>query len=210
MGNKRSNALDNGQNSGRTDGHGRRTRRAVLLLLCLALILAAFNWSALRKEPLLTGGTVMYLQLAPVDPRALLLGDYMALEFRVDREVTDALYDAARKTEGADERIGRRALRALLPRDGLAVIALSPERVASFARLDDGSPLAEGEHRLYFRLKDGSAEVAARSFFFQEGHATDYEAADYGEIHVDADGRNLLTHLLDKDLRRIEPVTAQQ
>lgn len=184
--------------------------RNILLLLCLALALGAFNWSAINREPLLNGGTVIYLQLAPVDPRAFLLGDYMDLEFRVDRDVTGALRAAAREadsraaSDGSDYS-GHKTLRSQLPREGLAVVRLSPERVAAFARLDDGSPLAEGEHRLFFRLKNGEAEVAARSFFFQEGHAQDYEAAEYGEIHVDEDGRNLLTHLLDKDLRRIEP-----
>lgn len=177
--------------------------RKTLLVLGLALVLGLFNWSVLQKEPLLTGGTVMYLQLAPVDPRAFLLGDYMDLAFRIDGEVTAALREAARNGEQAGET--DRALRTQLPRDGLAVVRLSEERVASFVRLDDSGPLAENEHRLYFRLKNGSAETAARSFFFQEGHAADYEAAGYGEIHVDADGRSLLTHLLDRDLQRIVP-----
>ncbi len=177
--------------------------RNTLLVLALVLVLGAFNWSALQKEPLLTGGTVMYLQLAPVDPRAFLLGDYMDLAFRIDNEATGALQAAARNSERPGETDG--ALRSRLPRDGLIVVRLSNERVASFVRLDDGGPLAENEHRLYFRLKNGTAETAARSFFFQEGHAADYEAAEYGEIHVDADGRNLLTHLLDKNLQRIIP-----
>lgn len=181
--------------------------RKFLLLLCLVLILGAFNLSVMNREPLLHGGTVMYLRLAPVDPRALLLGDYMDLEFYMDREVTDALYEAVRQPDGQDATGWHewRTLRSRLPHEGLAVVGLSPEREASFIRLDDGSPLAENEHRLFFRVKNGNAEVAARSFFFQEGHAGDYEQAEYGEIHVGPDGRNLLTHLLDAELRRIEP-----
>ena len=183
--------------------------RKILLFLSLVLVLGAFNLAALQKEPLLEEGTVMYLELAPVDPRAFLLGDYMALEFSIDRDVTDALREAAKEltqTEGDGYSYYEyRRLRRFMPREGLVVVSLSPDGVASFERLDDGSPLAGGEHHLYFRLKNGNAEVAARSFFFQEGHAEDYEAADYGEIHVAPDGRNLLTHLLDRDLKRIVP-----
>lgn len=174
-------------------------KRKILLFLSLVLVLGAFNWAAFQKEPLLNGGTTMYLELAPVDPRAFLLGDYMDLDFSIDRDITAAL----READGtpSDWREQRRSL----PRDGFAVVALSAQGVASFVRLGDGSPLAEGEHILYFRLKNGSAQTAARAFFFQEGHARDYEDAKYGEIHVDADGRHLLTHLLDSQLQRIEP-----
>ena len=176
--------------------------RKILLLLGLLLILCAFNWAVWQREPLLRDGTVMYLRLAPVDPRAFLLGDYMDLSFAIDLDITDALYDEARKNNKATSRF---ELQRELPREGHVVVTLSPQRVAEFLRLEDGSSLSSNEHKLHFRLKSGRAYVTAQSFFFQEGHAQDYEEAIYGEIHVDPEGKNLLTHLLDDNLQRIDP-----
>ena len=43
-----------------------------LLLAGLALILAAANWAIVSRERLKSSGQLVYLELAPVDPRSLL------------------------------------------------------------------------------------------------------------------------------------------
>lgn len=166
-------------------------RRGLALLAALAVIFGVFQWTAMQKEPLLTQGTTMYLRLAPVDPRAFLLGDYMALRYSLENDVSRALKDRPAERD-------RTA-------DGQIVVRLSDQNVASFARFADTTPPGPGEHLLFYRMKSGRPEVAAHSFFFQEGHAADYENAAYGEIHVDESGKCLLTHLLDGSLQRIAP-----
>ena len=39
------------------------------------------NWSIAAKERLLVSGSTVYLELALVDPRSLMRGDYMALNY---------------------------------------------------------------------------------------------------------------------------------
>jgi hypothetical protein len=67
--------------------------------------------------------------------------------------------------------------------------------VASFVRLDDGTPLAADELRVRYRIRDGRPKFATNAFFFQEGDAELYDAARYGEFRVDDDGELLLTGL---------------
>ena len=43
-----------------------------LLFAGLALILAAANWAIVSRERLKSSGQLVYLELAPVDPRSLL------------------------------------------------------------------------------------------------------------------------------------------
>ena len=56
----------------------------------LALVLVTINTSILTKERLLRDGTVLRLALAPVDPRSLMQGDYMALSFALARDALRA------------------------------------------------------------------------------------------------------------------------
>ena len=42
------------------------------------------------KERVISRGDVVYLRLAPVDPRSLMQGDYMALNFAIGMEVSAA------------------------------------------------------------------------------------------------------------------------
>jgi uncharacterized membrane-anchored protein len=60
-------------------------------LVSLVVILALVNWSIFGKEKQLAEGKIVYLDLAPVDPRSLMQGDYMALRFQLANEVYSAL-----------------------------------------------------------------------------------------------------------------------
>lgn len=175
--------------------------RNLLVLATLALLLLGFNWSAFQKEQLMENGDIVLLELAPVDPRALLMGDYMTLDYRMNREVTRALLAA----QGEDRGMSSYERRSRLPEDGVAIVRLDQNKVAALVRMDDGNPLAQDERRLFFRVRNGDAHLAASAYFFQEGYAKDYERARYGELRVEKSGKNLLVHMRDKDLKRIEP-----
>ena len=162
-------------------------RSAIALAACV-LVLAAVNYSIVRKEQHLADGRVVYLELAPVDPRSLMQGDYMALRFRIANDARDGIARAARDAE--------------LPptHDGRIVATLDPRSVASFRRLDDGTPLAPGEILLRYRVREGEMKFATNAFFFREGTAERYERARYGETRVTQDGDILLTGMRGKDL----------
>jgi uncharacterized membrane-anchored protein len=173
--------------------------RGVVALLTAVAALAAVNLSIADKERQLAHGRVVCLELAPVDPRSLLQGDYMQLNYRLADDITRLL---PRRTESQPWQPE------LVPADGRAVVTLDPRAVASFVRLDDGRPLAAGEILLRYRVRAGRLRFASDAFFFQEGTADAYENARYGCYRVGADGAMLLTSLHDEGLDKL-PLTHQ-
>lgn len=148
-------------------------RKAIVVVAGLA-ILVLVNVSIYSREQLLTAGRVVLLQLAPVDPRSLMQGDYMALRFAVANQIQSRVAGEA-------------------AHDGHVVLALDEKRIGSFARIDDGRPLAANEVRMHYRVRDKRIKFATNAFFFQEGDARLYENARFGEFRVGEDGESILT-----------------
>ena len=151
-------------------------RKLAVLLGGLA-VLALVNYSIYRKEQLLANGRVVLLELIPVDPRSLMQGDYMALRFRLQNDVPRNL------------------------RDGRLVVAIDNRGVGTFRRLDNGTPLAPDEVKIYYRVRADQVKIGTNAFFFQEGDERFYRGARYGEARVDADGQLLLTGLRDQNVQ---------
>ena len=155
-------------------------RKTIAILAGLA-VLAAANWTIHGRERLLESGQVVLLELAPVDPRSLMQGDYMALRFKA-----------------ADEAFGRNAGKQA--EDGRIVVKLDARGVGQFVRRDDGSPLGDAEVAMRYRVREGRVKFASNAFFFQEGTARVYQAARFGEFRVAPSGEMLLKSLRGKDL----------
>jgi uncharacterized membrane-anchored protein len=176
--------------------------RSAVALLTALVALAAVNLSIADKERLLANGRVVYLELAPVDPRSIMQGDYMRLNYRVAEDITRALPRHADRKPWLPE---------LVPGDGRAVVTLDSRSVAGFARLDPGpgdpnntaQPLADNEAYLRYRVRGGRLKFASDAFFFQERTAEAYETARYGAYRVADDGDLLLTALHDEQLRKL-------
>jgi uncharacterized membrane-anchored protein len=166
--------------------------RGFVAALALLLILGWVNYSIARKETLLAEGRVIYLQLAPVDPRSMLQGDYMALDYQLSRDATAALA-ASSGIDGQPAGIPNQ--------DGRLVGMLDARGVAHFARLESAAPLAPQELLLRYRVRNGQLKFATNAFFFQEGSDAELQPARYGMFRVDRQGEMLLTHLCDADLR---------
>jgi len=171
-----------------------QTWRGVIAALACLLTLLLVNLSILGKERLLKQGRAVYLQLAPVDPRSMMQGDYMALNFEVAPEAIRALpATGAERNQWSDS--GNQ--------DGRLVVRLDERSVASFARIEDQQPLAENEMFLRYRVRNGQLKFATNAFFFQEGTGEQYENARYGLFRVDAQGELLLTRLCDENLQML-------
>ena len=157
--------------------------RVLVAVLAGILILALLNWNIFKRERLIAQGRIVLLQLAPVDPRSLMQGDYMALRFALENEL-------------------QRTPRGELSEDGKAILHLDEKNIAQFVRIDDGQPLQNGEARLRYRVRDGrgNIKIATNAFFFEEGQGKIYEPACYGEFRVDDSGDAILTQLLDEKL----------
>jgi uncharacterized membrane-anchored protein len=158
----------------------------------LVVVLGVVNIGIAQKEHLLRTGTTVSLRLAPVDPRSLMQGDYMALRFAMGDKIASALTHAHPSDDA-------RTLRA--HHDGRVVIHLNADTTATLVALYTGQPLHPGEHLLRYRMRKGSVHFSTDAYFFQEGTADRYTQARYGVFKVDADGAALLIGLRDEQLQ---------
>jgi len=170
--------------------------RNVIAVIGLVIALGAVNWSIVGKEKHLAEGEVVYLELAPVDPRSLMQGDYMALRFYV----ADKVYEALPKKE--EEPVWWASVDAP---DGKVVVALDERKIGRFVRIDDGAVLLANELRMVYRVRRGRVKFATNAFFFEEGTGSIYEPALYGQFRVDDEGELLLIAMYDKDLNQLVP-----
>ena len=157
--------------------------RKIIAIFAGLLVLGLVNYSIYNREQLLTQGRVVLLQLAPVDPRSLMQGDYMALRFKV-----------------ADDAFGRGDSAQKPQDDGQIVLTLDNQGISNFARFDDSTPLASNQIRMRYRVRNHQTKFASNAFFFQEGTADQYSKAGYGEFRVAKNGDAILTRLRDRQL----------
>jgi uncharacterized membrane-anchored protein len=164
------------------------TWRQVGVLGGLLVVLLAVNGGIYLREQILRSGQRVVLALTPADPRSLIQGDYMALDFAVARPLLH-LVDAS------DE---ARQIR----RAGGGYLVLQPD--AQGVDQLQAVQLAAGRGKgilLEFRLRDAGVRIVTNAYFFPEGQGRRYEHAKYGEFRVAANGVGLLTRLLDADLK---------
>jgi uncharacterized membrane-anchored protein len=188
----------------------------ILCALALAAFLAGYNISVAGKESLLAHGSVMLLELAPVDPLSLLQGYYMELNYKAEREIARKLnyeYDDDDEFDADDLRgSGRAGPRAKAP--NLAVMRDSGGGIYAFSRIyAQGESLAPDEHLLAFKIVRGgfnNVRISGGSYFFEEGYAGLYNAARYAEFRVAGDGSALLARLRDAEGRVIDKSLLEQ
>ncbi|NEX89775.1 GDYXXLXY domain-containing protein [Aeromonas rivipollensis] len=157
-------------------------RRLGFLLTGLA-ILVGINVTVWRFEHAMSSGETVLLELAPVDPRSLMQGDYMRLSYALARQL------GSPRQEGA-------ATQTL-------VIRLDEQQVAQ--RVEGGTPdaLAPDQRLLQVRRQHNQWWIGPDAFFFEEGTAVQYEQARYGEFRLQPDGATLLVGLRDQALKPI-------
>ncbi|SHG57730.1 GDYXXLXY domain-containing protein [Flagellimonas flava] len=160
------------------------TLQKIVILVNLVVVVALFTRSVFQKEEILSGGKLVLLELAPVDPRSLIQGDYMRLSYAISREVD---FDSISK-------------------NGFCILQLHQNGTVDSFRLQEGlDPLSESEYPIrYTKARWNSINIGAESYFFQEGQAEKYENAKYGGIKVDGKGNSLLFGLYDEHLNLIE------
>lgn len=168
-----------------------------IAIIAALIILLLINWSILNKEQHLKEGAIVFLQLAPVDPRSLMQGDYMRLRFAIAGEVYNLL--PKKKITKAWRRNDIKST------DGRVVVKLDEKNIASLSRLEDDKILANNELLLRYRVREGRLKFATNAFFFQEGSAKIYQKARYGKFRVDTKGELLLTSMYDEKLQKLDP-----
>lgn len=157
---------------------------AGLSLLALLLVVNVGIW---QKEALIRTGRPVFVELAPADPRSLLQGDYMALNYRFGDGLRAELVELAKHDNPARPRVLARV-------DARGVAQL--ERLAAA-----GAVPAADELLIELTPKGGGWTVVSDAWFFREGEAERWQPARYGEFRVGTDGQALLVGLADQHLQ---------
>jgi uncharacterized membrane-anchored protein len=139
----------------------------------LAALLVA-NVGIWQNEALIAGSPPIFIELAPVDPRSLMQGDFMQLRFSLPSEPRET---------------GRLAKGANRPH---VVAHIDARGVATIKKIDDGSPLQANEILIELTLTRHGWTLASDAWYFKEGEATRWSGAKYGEFRVGSGGRALL------------------
>lgn len=143
-----------------------------LMLVASVVVLVAVNGSIFAKERIRKNGERIYLELAPVDSRSLMQGDYMALRFDIARQLSPA-------------------------ESGSAAIKLDERGIA---RLDPAPQ--KGGLRIRYRVRNGAIWLGTNAYFFEEGTAERYTGARFGEFRLDREsGEAVLVGLRDENLQ---------
>lgn len=146
-----------------------------LIVLAALLVFGSVNYAIYAKERTIRHGEVVYLELAPVDPRSLMQGDYMALRFSIATKVRPD------------------------PASGRIWLQLDDRRVADIARSPTESSLP-----LRYRMRKGDVWLGTNAYFFEEGSADRFAGARYGKFRVDRHtGDAVLVALCDDELREL-------
>ena len=127
----------------------------VAIIAAVVLVLGAVNWSIFAKERVKTQGERILLELAPIDPRSLMQGDYMALRFALAQQIHSEVSGTAPL---------------LIDANGVARLAESP---------------APASLRIRYRIRNGQVWLGTNAYFFEEGAAERYVGARYGEFRID-------------------------
>lgn len=162
--------------------------KRLIIVLTTIVVLVVVNGLIWQKERHLVEGEIVYLELAPVDPRSLMQGDYMALNFALGNQIQTMLHQAESDND------------LMKASNGMVVVRVDEQRIAHFQRLDDGSSLADDERQFRYRVRNSQVRFATDAFFFQEGHGERFESARYGQCRLNRHGELLLVALYDEEL----------
>ena len=157
------------------------------ILVGLVAVLAAANMDIMQKEAIIRDGTRFVVALRPVDPRSLMQGDYMALNF-----VSGWGEDAELFSDYSHRYVE-------LTPDAQGVHHFT----RTLAQMETPAPQSGKVVVRYRRQLDKQLLFVTDAYFFPEGQGEHFAQARYGEFRVNKDGVALLVGLLDEQQNRL-------
>ena len=177
-------------------------------------LLGAVNYKVQQFEDVLATGKPVVLKIAPVDPRSLMQGDYMVLNYAIlsefqQSQVLPETNESLESSEPIDavESNETTGIDELSPsgKKAYILVHLDKNHVATFCEAQSEIP-TDFKHctpnvYLPIRYKGGwLPKLPSQDYFFAEGKGEHYAQAEYAEYRF-KDGILLLARLLDKDLK---------
>lgn len=157
-------------------------------------LIVQHEWNLVKSESI-------FVELAPVDPRSILQGDYMALNYQLHFAGVDAAESAVNRASSdisiqdfKDQSQIMSYVRLDLQR---RVIQTSFDpRLLQIYPASSSKLLLKNPHNTFEALYP-----AANSFMFAEGLEPCYRNAKFAELKVKENGKALLSDLLDQQLK---------
>jgi len=172
--------------------------KPLVALAVVLLVLIPLNYKVQQFEDVLATGKPVVLKIAPVDPRSLMQGDYMALSYAILNDIRANLNESEDGVILAKEKKHPNKVYALIHQD--------EQGVATLCRVEDSLPndFKDCVANVYLPVNNFKwlPELPSQEYFFAEGKGQHYAQAEYAEYRF-KDGILLLARLLDKDLKAL-------
>lgn len=151
------------------------------LITPAVLVMVIINHGIWQKEQVLQQGSTVFVELAPVDPRSLMQGDYMTLSFALPpttgSDATEAAFVVAQRAE-----------------NGVTVLD----------RFYDGKgELGPNELLIEVKRQGTDHVLVTDAWFFKEGEGARWSDAKFGEFRVNRDGKAVLVALRGPSLEKL-------
>lgn len=164
-----------------TASKGNRWQQAGIAASLLATLVVA-NTAIWQKEELVRTSRPVFLEVAPVDPRSLMQGDYMALNFKMPW------------ISAPDTSMKQRVL---------VIAKIDARGVAVVQGIKDRPTLASDEILIELKLTQSGLRPASDAWYFKEGEGDRWSKARYGEFRIDRQGQALLVGLRGSNLEKL-------
>ena len=173
---------------------------AVLSILLFVLMIARHEWHLANSQSI-------YVKLQPVDPRSLIQGDYMALNYQLyfggqpSKEQSANGQAAKANTEENVHRdyfVDQKSIVSYVQLDAQRRVirtSFNPELLAQYPSSSTKLVLKNPDNRFE------GLYPAASSFLFAEGLESCYRDAQYAELKVQENGQPLLVGLVGEHLQ---------
>ena len=180
--------------------------KKILLIINIIILFVITGFSAMKEENYKKLDSYFYLELAPVDPRSILQGDYMTLNYDITDKVSDFIYNNRTyiydgENENEVEEI--RELRKLADaKKAYIAVRLDENKVAKFVKVTKEKTDEKDLLFIAYKTDGFDVNINANSYLFQEGTGNKYQDARYSKVVLVGDKLRLVD-LRDKDFKEI-------
>ena len=186
-----------------------------IIPLCLALLsIAVFLGLIFKNEWHLKHSQSIYVRLQPVDPRSMLQGDYMRLNYQLYFAPQNLIFGNTTEQNTNQQNISQEDH--IFSGNHFDQIIQNKSSIVTYVELDPQrrvihtsfEPLQNVQiQRLVLQNPNNRYTMlypASESFLFAEGLAECYQQAEYAEFKVDEQGNAILTALKGGQLQDLE------
>lgn len=154
-----------------------------LIILNIVVLFGAFGFSVYRQEQYLKAPG-FYLKLIPIDPRSIMQGDYMLLNYEVSNKALENIL----KNDNIKK--------------GYINIKLDKNNVGQYVSVSSKPKSDKEIISAFFTWGGTGVDMGINSYLFQEGDDKIFANAEYAHV-IPAKNRLILKELVDKDFKAL-------